>query len=104
MGTGKSLMKPFDKGNKKIAADGVAGSNADLSPCRGGIKKLGLAPFNKIHSRFHMAKEYFPLWRELYFFRAANEKHLVQLSFQSLDGLADSRLGNEQLLGSFRKA
>ena len=51
-----------------------------------------------------MAQQNLTLGGQLHPLCAPDKEVLVQLLFQYLDGLADSRLGNEQLLGGFREA
>ena len=51
----KHLVELLEVGHKEIAADGVAGSDVQLSKSQcAGIQKLTLPAGNQIHGRFHV--------------------------------------------------
>ena len=75
----------------------------DLTARRSGIDELCLAFLYQIHRRFYMPHKDFALRCQLDFFCAPYEKCLIQFSLQCFDGLAYSRLGNEELLGGLGK-
>ena len=97
-------MEALQIGNQVIAADGVAGSDAQLAAVqRVRLKKL-IFPFaDQVHGRLNMPQENLSLRGELYFLCAPDKKRLIQLFFQNLDGLADSGLGNKQVFGRLGK-
>ena len=103
MGVWKRFVKPLQVWNEKVTAYRVAGADADLSSCGGGVEELGLPFLDQVHGRFDMAHKDLTFRSQLYFFRAADKKHLVQLAFQRFDGLAHGRLGDEKLLGCLGK-
>ena len=96
-------MKSFQIGDEEVAADRIACADSDLPACGCGFQELRFALLDEVHGRFYVAHQYFTLGSELYFFRAPNKECLIKLPLQSLDRLADGRLGDEKLLGCLGK-
>jgi len=93
------VMETVQIGHQKIAAKGVAGTDAQLSALqRIRLQKLSLAAQNQIDCGLNVVKQDFTLRGQRYLLCAANKKGLIQALFQCFDGLADGRLGNKQTL------
>ena len=104
MGVGKIPVKAFQVRDQEIAADGVAGADADLTAGGGGFQNLGFPPFYQVDGRLNVTKENLSFGSELYFFGAADKQYLVQFFFQGFYRLAYRGLGDVKLLGSLVKA
>ena len=88
-----------------IAADGIAGADAKLSPAqRMGFHDLVFPSLDKVDGRFNMTQKNLPLRGKLDALGTPDKEILVQLFFQYLDGLAYGRLGDEELFGGFGEA
>ena len=75
--------------NQEVAADGIAGPDADLAAAQSaGFHDLCLAPLDQIDSRFHVAQQNLAFRGQLYLFCAADKEGDSQLLFQNLDRLA----------------
>ena len=95
----------LEEGHQVVAADGVAGPDAQLPPVQGvGLQQLILPPADQVHGRLNVLEQDFPLRGQLDLLGAADEQGLVQLLLQHLDGLAHGGLRDEELLGSLREA
>ena len=88
----ESFVETFQIRDQKIPADGVAGTDADLTAGRGCFHDLGFPALDQIDRRFNVAQKDLAFRGELYFFCASDEKNLIQFLFQCFNGLADSGL------------
>ena len=62
MDAGVFLMKAVQIGHQEIAADGVAGADAELAAAQGaGLHHLRLASLNQVDGGFHIAQQDFSL-------------------------------------------
>ena len=75
--------------HQEIAADGIACTNAQMSPVLLAVIKPDFALMNEIHGRFHMAKEQLAFRCQAYLFRVSDKECAAQLFFQRFDGLTD---------------
>ena len=98
----KFFVEPLQIRDKKIAADRVACTDADLSSGCSRIHQLRLSALDQIHCRLHMAQQNLSFRGELDALRTPDKERLVQLLFQSLDGLAHCGLRDKELLGCLR--
>ena len=88
----ESFVETFQIRDQKIPADGVAGTDADLTASRGCFHDLGFPALDQIDRRFDMTQKDLTFRGELNFFCASDEKNLIQFLFQCFNGLADSGL------------
>ena len=88
----ESIVETFQIRDQKIPADGVAGTDADLTAGRGCFHDLGFPALDQIDRRFDMTQKDLAFRGELNFFCASDEKNLIQFLFQCFNGLADSGL------------
>ena len=88
----ESFVETFQIRDQKIPADGVAGTDADLTAGRGCFHDLGFPALDQIDRRFDMTQKDLTFRGELNFFCASDEKNLIQFLFQCFNGLADSGL------------
>ena len=95
-------MKPFQIWDKKIAADRIAGTDADLTSRSGSVKQLRF-PADKMHCRFDVAGQDLPLGSQLNMLGAADKQCLIQFALQSFNRLTDSGLGNKSCLEASEK-
>lgn len=102
---GKCLVEPAQIGYQYIAADRIAGPDAQLPSVQGmGFQNLVFPSLDEVDCGLDMAQEDLSLRGKLDALGASDKEILVQLLFQYLDGLAHGRLGDKELLGSLGKA
>ena len=77
-------METFQIRDQKIPADGVAGTDADLTAGRGCFHDLGFPALDQIDRRFDMTQKDLTFRGELDSFGTPDEKGLIQLFFPKL--------------------
>ena len=84
------LVKLVQIRDQEIAADCIAGSDAQLAAAQGaGFHELGFSTLNQVDGRLYVAQKNLTLRRQLYPLGAADEESDTQFLFQHFDRLAD---------------
>ena len=86
---GMCLMKFIQERHQIITADGVTGTDTELSASQiTGLHNLIFPPFDQIHGRFNMPKQSFAFRSELHSFGASDKECLSETDCGALDSMA----------------